>query len=149
MIEYLIEKITSFDYYNDRQVLFLDKDRKDWFVKEKYTYREWIDNWKNSTNVLVTGLEEDQTVFNKSQKLLPEERINSIHMFHNVNGGYSFDEHKDETNVFLYVEKGKKHVHINGEIFTVSANKGIHIPKNVPHKVDSEADTWALSIGYD
>ena len=59
MIEYLIEKITSFDYYNDRQVLFLDKDRKDWFVKEKYTYREWIDNWKNSTNVLVTGLEED------------------------------------------------------------------------------------------
>ena len=149
MIDYLIEKITSYDYYNDRQVLFLDKNRKDWFVREKFTYSEWINNWKNSTNVLVTGLEEDQTVFNKSQKLLPEERINSIHMFHNVNGGYSFDEHKDETNVFLYVEKGKKYVHINGEMFTVFANEGIHIPKNVSHKVDSEADTWALSIGYD
>ena len=149
MIDYLIEKITSYDYYNDRQVLFLDKNRKDWFVREKFTYSEWINNWKNSTNVLVTGLEEDQKVLEKSQKLLPEERINSIHMFHNVNGGYSFDEHKDETNVFLYVERGKKHVHMNGEIFTVSANEGIHIPKNVSHKVDSEADTWSLSIGYD
>ena len=149
MIDYYIEKILSYDNYNNRSVLFLDKQRKDWFVIEKYTYRQWVENWKKSTTVLLTGLEEDETVLNKSQKLLPQKRINSIHMFHNVKPGLSFNEHKDDTNVYLYVEEGKKYVHMNGNVYTVSANEGIHIPKGVYHKVDNEPGTWALSIGYD
>ena len=149
MISNLIEEITSFDNYNKNLLLFLDDNKKDWYVQSKYAHIEWVDIWQNSSNVLLQGLENKNFIKEKINKLLPDKKINSVHLFVNLKGGWSFNEHKDDTNVFLYVEKGQKDVHINGEIYKVKQNQGIHIPKGTKHKVDSIKDTWALSVGYD
>ena len=45
-------------------------------------------------------------------------------MFVNNIGGFSFKEHKDDTNVYLHVVKGKKFVHMNDEII-----KNNHVAK--------------------
>ena len=143
MIDELLSEVLNYDRYADYQIQIIDKNGNDHFAKDKVSYSEWVNTWKKYPNVKVEGLDD-----RKYHEKLIDKRVNSNHLFVNNKGGFSFKEHKDDTNVYLYVLKGKKFVHINNEVLTVSANEGIYIPQGVYHKVDSEADTWALSIGY-
>ena len=144
MNDELLSEILSYDRYADYQIQIIDKDGNDHFAKDLVSYDKWISVWKNYPNIKVEGLDDK----NYHTRINFDKRINSNHLFVNNKGGYSFKKHKDDTNVYLYVVKGKKYVHMNDDVYTVSTGKGIHIPEGTYHKVDSEPDTWALSIGY-
>ena len=47
----------------------------------------------------------------------------------------------------MYVVKGKKKVNFDTESKIAYADEGVYIPEGKTHNVDSEADTWGLSIG--
>ena len=143
MIDELLSEVLNYDRFADYQIQIIDKDGKDFFAKDIISYAKWVSVWKKYPNIKVEGLD-DKDYHQK----LTDKRINSNHLFVNNKGGFSFKKHKDDTNVYLYVVKGKKHVHMNDSVITVSKGEGIHIPKGVYHKVDSDPDTWALSIGY-
>ena len=70
-----------------------------------------------------------------------------IHLFVNQKPGVSFKPHCDDKDVYLYVVKGKKKVNMNNEVKPIYDDEGIIIEKGVQHFVESEADTWGLSIG--
>lgn len=144
MMNNLRNEILNYDRFADYQIQIIDKDGNDHFAKDKCSFAEWIEKWETFPNIKVEGL--DDTNYHKQIKF--DKEINSNHLFVNNKGGFSFKEHKDDTNVYLYVVKGKKYVHMNDDVFAVSTGEGIHIPSGVKHKVDSEPDTWALSIGY-
>ena len=144
MMNNLKNEILSYDRFADYQIQVIDEQGRDHFAKDLVTFGEWIKTWQNYPNIKVEGLDD-----NNYHKLIKfDKEINSNHLFVNNKGGFSFNKHKDDTNVYLYVEKGKKYVHMNDDMYTVSTGEGIHIPKGTYHKVDSEPDTWALSIGY-
>ena len=146
MIDDLLGEVLSYDRYADYQIQVIDEKGNDHFAKDLVSFGKWIEVWKSYPNIKVEGLD-DKTYHTK---LIDEgfRRVNSNHLFVNNKGGFSFKEHKDDTNVYLHVLKGEKKVHMLGNVYTVKANNGIHIPEGVYHKVDSEPDTWALSIGY-
>ena len=144
MIDELLSEVLNYDRFADYQIQIIDKNGKDFFAKDIVSYAKWVSVWKKYNNVKVEGLDDK----NYHKKLI-NKRVNSNHLFVNNKGGFSFKEHKDDTNVYLYVVKGIKYVHMNDDVFTISAGEGIHIPSGTYHKVDSEPDTWALSIGYD
>ena len=144
MIDSLYNEVTSYDRFIDYQIQIIDKDGNDHFAKDLVSFDKWINVWQSYPNIKVEGLDDR----NYHTQLEFDRRINSNHMFVNNIGRFSFKKHKDDTNVYLHVVKGKKFVHMNDEIITVSEGQGIHIPKGFYHKVDSEKDTWALSIGY-
>lgn len=143
MIDELLSEVLNYDRYADYQVQIIDKNGNDHFAKDKVSYSKWVNTWYKYPNIKVEGL--DDKDFHKK---LIDKRVNSNHLFVNNKGGFSFKKHKDDTNVYLYVVKGKKYVHMNDDVYTVSTGEGIHIKKGVYHKVDSEPDTWALSVGY-
>ena len=146
MIDDLLGEVLSYDRYADYQIQVIDEKGNDHFAKDLISYGKWAEVWKTYPNIKVEGL--DDKPYHK--KLIDEgfRRVNSNHLFVNNKGGFSFKEHKDDTNVYLHVLKGAKKVHMNGNIHTISSGQGIYIPQGVYHKVDSEPDTWALSIGY-
>ena len=146
MIDDLLGEVLSYDRYADYQIQIIDEKGNDHFAKDLVSFGKWVEVWKSYPNIKVEGLD-DKTYHTQ---LIDEgfRRVNSNHLFVNNKGGFSFKEHKDDTNVYLHVLKGQKKVHMNGNIHTISSGQGIYIPKGVYHKVDSEPDTWALSIGY-
>ena len=143
MMNNLKSEVLSYDRYADYQIQIIDESGNDHFAKDLLSYDKWINVWQNYPNIKVEGLDDQ----NYHENLI-DKKVNSNHLFVNNKGGFSFKKHKDDTNVYLYVVKGKKYVHMNDEVITVSTGEGIHIPKGTYHKVDSEPDTWALSIGY-
>lgn len=143
MMNNLKSEVLSYDRYADYQIQIIDESGNDHFAKDLLSYDKWINVWQNYPNIKVEGLDDQ----NYHENLI-DKRVNSNHLFVNNKGGFSFKKHKDDTNVYLYVVKGKKYVHMNDDVITVSTGEGIHIPKGTYHKVDSEPDTWALSIGY-
>jgi mannose-6-phosphate isomerase-like protein (cupin superfamily) len=144
MNDELLSEVLNYDRYADYQIQIIDKDGNDHFAKDLVSYDKWINVWQTYPNIKVEGLDDK----NYHTKIDFDKRVNSNHLFVNNKGGFSFKKHKDDTNVYLYVVKGKKYVHMNDDVYTVSTGEGIHIPKGKYHKVDSEPNTWALSIGY-
>ena len=144
MIDSLYNEVTSYDRFIDYQIQIIDKDGNDHFAKDLVSFDKWINVWQSYPNIKVEGLDDR----NYHTQINFDKRINSNHLFINNKGGFSFQKHKDDTNVYLYVVKGKKLVHMNDDIITVTEGQGIHIPEGTYHKVDSVKDTWALSIGY-
>jgi len=146
MIDDLLGEVLSYDRYADYQIQVIDKKGNDHFAKDLISFGKWAEVWKTYPNIKVEGL--DDKPYHKKSIDEGFRRVNSNHLFVNNKGGFSFKEHKDDTNVYLHVLKGEKKVHMLGNVYTVKANNGIHIPEGVYHKVDSKPDTWALSIGY-
>ena len=130
----LAEAITDYNVYESGDSKFI-KDYKDYAVKDAVSYGQWVANYRSFPVVKINGLE----------KLLPIDS-ETIHLFVNNESNYSFDWHKDDVDVFLYVVKGKKTVYVEAEVYEVTEGNGIEIPKGHLHKVYSDADTWALSI---
>ena len=144
MMNNLYNEVTSYDRFVDYQIQIIDKDGNDHFAKDLVNFDKWISVWQSYPNIKIEGLDDR----NYHTQINFDKRINSNHLFINNKGGFSFKKHKDDTNVYLYVVKGKKLVHMNDDIITVTEGQGIHIPEGTYHKVDSVKDTWALSIGY-
>ena len=130
--------ILDYDKYNDDLIYVIDEDGKDHKVKDLFSYSSWIENY-DCHNVKVEGIDTNIDF---------PHPIKNIHLFYSGVGGVSFKEHCDDVNVFLYVTKGEKKVHMNGKISLLKKNQGVIIPKGVYHKVDSEPGTIAYSIGY-
>ena len=144
MMNNLYNEVTSYDRFVDYQIQIIDKEGNDHFAKDLVNFDKWINVWQSYPNIKIEGLDDR----NYHTQINFDKRINSNHLFINNKGGFSFQKHKDDTNVYLYVVKGKKLVHMNDDIITVTEGQGIHIPEGTYHKFDSEKDTWALSIGY-
>ena len=107
------------------------------------SYSDWINSYKDFNGIKVEGLE--TTNLPKHFKSI---KVKNIHLFLNQKSGFSFKWHSDDLNVFLYVVKGYKRVYIKNKMFKLQAGEGVYIPKHTLHKVFSDKNTWALSIGY-
>jgi len=148
MINDLTDEILSFSRYENNQIIYIDKEGRDYKVKDQITYGTWIKTYKDISHIKVEGLE-DRSFHSKILKDFNlDYKVNSVHLFYNQYGGFSFPEHADDTNVFLYIAKGSKKIYIDKHPVFVKEEQAIFIPKGVKHRVDSSENTWALSIGF-
>jgi len=149
MINVLIDEILSFSRYENNQIIYIDKEGKDYKVKDEITYGNWIKTYKNIPHIKVEGLEDKEFHLKILKHFQLDHKVNSVHLFYNQYGGFSFKEHSDNTNVLLYIVKGSKKVYSDNHPILVKEEQAISIPKGAKHRVDSAPDTWALSIGYE
>ena len=147
MIELLTGEIEDYSRYENNQLIFL-KDRKDFKVKDEMSFASWLNEWRNQDSIKVEGLE--NVALLKSN--FPHLDISTIHLFVNLKGSYSFPKHKDDCDVYLHVCQGSKKIYswADDEKYTnhISTGQSHVIHSGVEHEVDSEKNTWALSIGY-
>ena len=132
--EILKDAVVSYDHYETGNAKYI-QEHKDSIVKDVMSYAQWVTMYHSMSVIKIDGLEQQLPI-----------NADTIHLFVNNEANYSFDWHKDEVDVFLYVVKGKKKVHTEHDIIELSKGEGVHIPKGSMHKVYSDADTWALSI---
>ena len=130
----LEEAITSYDRYEAGDTKFI-QDYKDSTVKDNITYGNWIVQHQEYPVVKVDGIEHHLSI-----------PSSTIHLFVHNSTDYSFDWHKDDVDVFLYVVKGKKTVHLESKVVELLEGDSLEIPKGYMHKVYSDKGTWALSI---
>lgn len=149
MLDYFQEEITSFSRYEKNQLSYIDQDYKDFKVTDSMSFGGWINKYKTFPNIIVSGLEDKSYHLEILKKFNLNYKINSVILFYNQLGGFSFPEHKDDVSVFLYVVKGAKKIYLDKQPFLIKEEQGITIPKDCSHRVDSLPETWALSIGYD
>jgi len=149
-IKRLKNEIQSHTRYEERQLFYIDDNGLDREVKEHMTYGEWLREYNRFKVIKVEGLEDVawlREVLDEVVKNITGKTRQDIHLFVNQKPGVSFKPHKDDKDVYLYVVKGKKKVNMNNEVKPIYDDEGIVIKQGVEHFVDSEADTWGLSIG--
>jgi len=148
MINALTDEILSLSRYTNNQIIYIDKEGRDYKVKDEITYGAWIKTYKDIPHIKVEGLE-DKSFHSKILKDFKlEHKVNNVHLFYNQYGGFSFAEHADDTNVLLYIVKGSKKVYIDEYPVLIKEEQAVFIPKGLKHKVNSLPNTWALSIGF-
>jgi len=148
MIDALNDELISFTRYENNQIIYIDKNGKDYKVRDEITYGNWIKNYKNIPHIKVEGLEDNNYHLQLMKQYNLNFKIKNIHLFYNQFGGFSFPEHSDDIDVLLCVIKGGKKVYVEGYPIIINEGQAISIPKGVKHKVESLPFTWALSIGY-
>lgn len=139
----LSKELLSFQRYDQNEIVGI-RDSLDIFIQDKMTFGEWINSYKDYSTIKVEGIESIPSVSREFKRLKPK----NIHMFLSQKTGTSFKWHKDDVNVYLYVVRGQKIVHLRNQRRIVSSGQGIYIPRNHLHKVFSRAGTLALSVGY-
>lgn len=141
------DEISSYDRYNNNQLLALDRSVAtgfvSWQASEQFTFSEWIEKIETFTVIKVEGLEDNKKLI----KVLRPLNIKDIHLFNSIKTDYSFGWHHDTTDVYLFVLKGKKRISIRNKTYFLNSGEGILIPKGHKHRVFNYKDTWALSIG--
>lgn len=147
MINTLTDEILSLSRYTNNQIIYIDQEGKDYKVKDEITYGNWIKTYKNMPHIKVEGLEDKFFHLKILKDFELDHKVNSVHLFYNQYGGFSFKEHTDNTNVLLYIVKGSKKVYSDNHPILVKKEQAILISKGMKHRVDSAPDTWALSIG--
>jgi len=130
----LEDAITSYDRYETGDTKFI-QDHIDSIVKDSITYSNWVAEYQQYPVVKVDGIENYLSI-----------PSSTIHLFVHNETNYSFDWHKDDVNVCLYVVKGKKTVHLESKVVELLEGDSLEIPKGHMHKVYSDKGTWALSI---
>lgn len=110
-------------------------------ANKKMDYMEWLANYTSYPVIKVEGLEIEVPYFTPFA-------IKDIHLFVHQKYGQSFKWHKDEVNVYLYVLRGFKRVHVRNKVYNLHPGQGCIIPSGHLHKAVSTQGTWALSIGY-
>jgi mannose-6-phosphate isomerase-like protein (cupin superfamily) len=148
LIEALNDELISYNRYEKNQLIFIDKKGKDFLVKEKFTFSEWIKNYKSIAHIKVEGLEDNNYHLSLLKDYNLNFKIKNVHLFYNQFGGFSFPEHTDDVDVLLCIIKGEKKVFVEGTEIIFKENQALCIPKGVKHKVQSTPFTWALSLGY-
>jgi|TARA_B100000902_G_C27314677_1_gene920503 mannose-6-phosphate isomerase-like protein (cupin superfamily) len=149
-IKRLKDEIQNHNRYEARQLFYIDDNGLDREVKEHMTYGEWLREFNRFKVIKVEGLEDVswlREVLDEVVKNITGKTRQDIHLFVNQKPGVSFKSHKDDKDVYLYVVKGKKKVNMNNEVKPIYDDEGIIIKQGVEHFVESEADTWGLSIG--
>ena len=139
------KEITSLNRYYNNQLNYIAKDNKQYGVSGILTYDKWCSEWFNFETIKINGLEDNKHLLEKFN-FIPN--INSIHLYVKLQEGHSFDFHRDDCDVYLYVLKGHKEVWVEGKTTHLKENEGVYIPKGALHKVISTKDTWGLSVGY-
>ena len=149
-IKRLKDEIQNHNRYEARQLFYIDEEGRDREVKEHMTYGEWLREFNRFKVIKVEGLEDVawlREVLDEVVKNITGKERQDIHLFVNQKPGVSFKPHCDDKDVYLYVVKGNKKVNMNNEVKPIYDDEGIIIEKGVQHFVESEADTWGLSIG--
>lgn len=141
-IKHLTELLYDFNYY-DRGLIRVIEGRIDWAVKDKLSYSQWIDTYKQYPVIKIEGIELNSEIL----KTYPNLQIKNIHAFFSQKTGYSFKWHKDDLDVILLVLSGHKTVHLRNNIIDLYKGEKLLIKKGHIHKVFSKRGTWALSIG--
>jgi mannose-6-phosphate isomerase-like protein (cupin superfamily) len=113
-------------------------------VQDFFTYGQWLEHYHNYPVIKVEGIEQLALVREQFKRVNPK----SIHLFVNQKFGYSFNWHRDNVNVLLYVLSGKKTLHLENRVFDIFPGQYAVIPRGQSHRVSSTANTWALSVGY-
>jgi mannose-6-phosphate isomerase-like protein (cupin superfamily) len=106
------------------------------------SYSEWINTYHTYPVIKVEGIESIQQIRQHYNN------CTNIHLFVNQHFGFSFNWHKDDVNVRLSVLKGKKTVWIKEKKYILHTSQSVIITKGYLHRVCSQKDTWALSVGY-
>lgn len=145
MISRLKDQIESYSNYENNLIFYIDKDGRDHSVKENFSYDNWLRVWDEQLTIKVEGLENDGIIKSNFPHI---KWIKNIHLFVKLRPGFSFDWHRDDINVYLHCVQGKKMVFVEDNKYTISTNEGVNIKKGELHKVRSNKNTWALSIGY-
>lgn len=142
----LQDQITDYDRYASGQLKVIgypDHPRSDCTVMDKLSYPMWINDYTKYPVIKVEGLESLELI----RGIFPKLKTKSIHLFVNQRYGYSFNWHRDDCNVFLFVIKGQKTAWVRDRRYILNPGQGVMIPKGHLHRVRSIANTWALSIG--
>jgi mannose-6-phosphate isomerase-like protein (cupin superfamily) len=139
----LLKELLSFQRYENNEIVGI-RNSLDIFIRDKMSYGEWVNSYKSFPTVKVEGIESINSVTRKFKKLHPK----NIHLFVTQETGVSFKWHRDTVNVYLYVLKGSKIVHLRNRTVTLKTKQGIVIPRKHIHRVFSKAGTVALSVGY-
>jgi mannose-6-phosphate isomerase-like protein (cupin superfamily) len=139
-------ELTSYERFASGELKvigLLGYERTDCIVKDKFSYAEWVNAYKQYNTVKVEGIEKTATI--KKAFNLP---VTDIHLFVAQRTSYSFKWHYDEVNVFLFVLRGQKRLRVRNKTYILNPGQGAVIPKRHLHRAFSRKGTWALSIGF-
>ena len=53
LIEALNDELISYTRYENNQIIYIDKEGKDYKVKNEITYSNWVKNYKNIPHIKV------------------------------------------------------------------------------------------------
>lgn len=145
------DEISSYDRYEANELIAIDRSKEKLMVWgcQKFSYAQWLMKLPSFTAVKVDGLlniDKAREYFSKLDAV-KDRTLQDIILFCSQHDDYSFDEHDDIVDVYLYVLKGKKEVKLDGVMHTVNEGEGIFIPEGVMHQVFNTKDTWAVSLG--
>lgn len=135
---------SRFENKNIRVIGYPGYSHVDCLVNDKFDYLTWIQSFTTFPIIKVEGLENINEIRNKFNKF----DVKNIHLFVNQKPGFSFNWHKDDVNVYLYVLRGQKVVLLRNKRIVLNPSQGVYIPRGHIHKVFSRTNTWALSVGY-
>ena len=144
ILSLLRSQLIDYQRYESGQLKVIgltDLSNSDCSVRDRFSYAEWIQQHDQFRVVKVEGIEQIDKVCKQF-----DFDIKNIHLFVNQKSGKSFNWHRDDVNVYLYVLRGQKTVYMKHQVTKISAGQGIRIPKGHLHRVVSRANTWALSI---
>lgn len=139
-------EIFDLDKFLSNKIFFINRSKGnslDHISQSVFSFGSWIKNYKNLTTIKVEGLEKNKKLIRYFKNF----NIKDIHLFYSPKSSYSFGWHRDSVTVFLYVLKGKKIVSLKNKKYILRESQGIIIPKGALHKVFSDKNTWALSLG--
>jgi len=143
----LSDQLLDYDKYEQGLIKVIghpDYKHSDCTVKDFFTFSQWIEQHKSYPVIKVEGLETDPGIGSWFDSI----KFKNIHLFVNQKFGYSFNWHKDDVNVLLYVIKGRKTVYIRNKTVLLHPGQYVIIPKGHLHRISSMQNTWALSVGY-
>lgn len=141
----LKDQILDYQRYEQGQIKIIGYSgyrHSDCVVKDMMSYAEWIKTYHTYPVIKVEGIESIQEIRQHYNNCV------NIHLFVNQQYGFSFNWHKDDVNVRLCVLKGKKYVWIRDKHYILYPAQSVIITKGYLHRVCSQQDTWALSVGY-
>ena len=144
LLRILQSEVVSYERYNAGELKvigFPGYVTADCVVKDKMSYIRWLTDMHQYKTIKVEGLEESVAKYFKIKS-------QDIHLFVNQKSAYSFNWHRDDLNVFLYVVKGYKRLQVRNKSYQLTAGQYAVIPKRHLHRAFSSKDTWALSVGY-
>lgn len=138
------DQIISYERYQSGELKVIGLPglmHTDTVICNKFSYADWIKNYSKYSVIKVEGME---TIIDEFKQFKPRD----IHLFVSNKTSFSFNWHKDNVNVFLYVIKGYKKLQVKSKTYILTAGQGALIPKGHLHRAFSKKDTWALSVGY-
>lgn len=147
LLQLLRQQILDYDNYNQDLINIIGYPgypHTDCKVKDIVSFSEWISSYQTYPVIKIEGIEKLDPVKRHFNNI----SVKNIHLFINQKFGYSFNWHRDNINVLLYVLSGKKTLYIRDKVFEIYPKQYAIIPKGHLHKVRSIDNTWALSVGF-